>query len=74
MKTARNLAIVVRFSRFLLGLIYLYFGLDFFFHYTHSGSPDPTTKAGNFLNALFSSGYFFVVLKAWKLFLVRCCG
>lgn len=51
-------------SRFILGLIYLFFGLDFFLHYTHSGPPDPTNKAGIFLNALFSSGYFFVVLKS----------
>ncbi len=64
MKTASSSAIIVRISGFLLGLIYLYFGLDFFLHYTHSGPPDPTTKAGIFLNALFSSGYFFVVLKS----------
>ena len=66
MKIASSPAIVVRIARFLLGLIYLYFGLDFFLHYTHSGPPDPTTKAGIFLNALFSSGYFFVVLKSFS--------
>ena len=54
-------------SRFILGLIYIYFGLDFFFHFTHSGPPDTTTKAGIFLNALFSSGYFFVVLKSLEI-------
>jgi putative oxidoreductase len=52
------------FSKILLGFIYIYFGLDFFLHYTHSGPPDPTTKAGVFLGALFTSGYFFVVLKS----------
>ena len=51
-------------SKVILGFIYLFFGLDFFLHYTHSGPPDPTTKAGVFLGALFTSGYFFVVLKS----------
>jgi putative oxidoreductase len=50
--------------RILLGLIYTFFGLDYFLHFTHSGPPDPTTKAGNFLGALSASGYFFAVLKS----------
>jgi putative oxidoreductase len=64
MPGGRRLHIAVGISRFVLGLIYIFFGLDFFLHYTHSGPPDPATKAGIFLNALFSSGYFFVVLKS----------
>ena len=64
MTTIRRSNILAGISRFMLGLIYIFFGLDFFLHYTHSGPPDPTTKAGIFLNALFSSGYFFVVLKS----------
>jgi putative oxidoreductase len=50
-------------SRILLGLIYLFFGLNYFFRFLHSVSPDPASKAGIFLGGLFSSGYFFVFLK-----------
>ena len=64
MDKVRSSSFVARISRIILGLIYIYFGLDFFLHYTHSGPPDQTTKAGIFLSALFSSGYFFVVLKS----------
>lgn len=64
MTTIHRSNILAGISRFILGLIYIFFGLDFFLHYTHSGPPDPTTKAGIFLNALFTSGYFFVVLKS----------
>ena len=64
MPLVRRPGFVVPVSRFFLGLIYLYFGLDFFLHFTHSGAPDHVSKAGVFLNALLSSGYFFVVLKS----------
>jgi putative oxidoreductase len=51
-------------ARLVLACIYLFFGLDFFLHFTQSGAPDPSTKPGNFLAALLASGYFFVVLKS----------
>jgi putative oxidoreductase len=51
-------------ARLVLAFIYLFFGLDFFLHFTHSGPPDPATHAGNFLAALADSGYFFSVLKS----------
>jgi putative oxidoreductase len=50
-------------SRILLGLIYLFFGLNYFFQFLHAAPPDPASKAGIFLGALFNSGYFFVFLK-----------
>ncbi len=50
-------------ARILLGLLYLFFGLNYFFHFLHATPPDPASKAGVFLGGLFSSGYFFVFLK-----------
>jgi putative oxidoreductase len=50
-------------ARILFGLIYLVFGVNFFFHFLPSSPPDSASKAGQFLGALFSSGYFFLVLK-----------
>jgi putative oxidoreductase len=59
-KTTQPFAIV---ARILLGLIFVVFGLNFFFHFLHSAPPDPTSKAGLFLGGLFASGYFFIFLK-----------
>jgi putative oxidoreductase len=51
-------------ARLLLGLIFLFFGLNFFFHFLNGIPPDPASKAGLFLGGLFGSGYFFVFLKS----------
>jgi putative oxidoreductase len=59
-KTSPRLAQV---ARILLGFIYLFFGLNYFFHFLHAAPPDPASKAGIFLGGLFNSGYFFVFLK-----------
>lgn len=59
-KTADNIAPA---ARILLGLIYLFFGLNYFFHFLPGAPPDAGSKAGAFLGALFNSGYFFLFLK-----------
>jgi putative oxidoreductase len=64
MATIRPSKFICVLARLVLACIYLFFGLDFFLHFTHSGPPDATTNAGNFLAALSASGYFFVVLKS----------
>lgn len=63
MSTASPAQAVAKVARILLGLIYLFFGLNFFFHFLHAAPPDPASKAGIFLGGLFNSGYFFVFLK-----------
>jgi putative oxidoreductase len=65
MSTTKSTNIAATTARILLGLIFLIFGLNFFFHFLPAGGPhDPTSKAGAFLGGLFGSGYFFVVLKS----------
>ena len=46
-------------ARFLLGLIFLVFGLNGFFHFIPM--PPPTGVAGQFMGALFVSQYLVVV-------------
>ena len=46
-------------ARFLLGLIFLIFGLNGFFHFIPM--PPPTGVAGQFLGALFVSHYLIVI-------------
>jgi uncharacterized membrane protein YphA (DoxX/SURF4 family) len=50
-------------ARILLALIFIVFGLNFFFHFLPATGPDPASKAGLFLGGLFGSGYFFAFLK-----------
>jgi putative oxidoreductase len=47
-------------ARFLLGLIFLVFGLNGFFHFLPTGSL-PSGVAGQFIGALFVSNYLVVV-------------
>jgi putative oxidoreductase len=63
MSTSKTSQSFVTVARILLGLIYLFFGLNFFFHFIHGAPPDPSSKAGIFLGGLFNSGYFFLFLK-----------
>ena len=55
-------------ARILLGLIYLVFGLNFFFHFL----PTPPSNGGvadAFTGGLFQSGYFFPMLKGLEVVL-----
>jgi putative oxidoreductase len=55
-------------ARILLGLIYLVFGLNFFFHFL----PTPPASGGvadAFTGGLFQSGYFFPMLKGLEVVL-----
>ena len=52
--------IVTLIARLLLGLIFLFFGLNGFFHFLDMGPP-PSGLAGQFIVALAQSKYFLVV-------------
>jgi uncharacterized membrane protein YphA (DoxX/SURF4 family) len=52
-----EIAIVI--ARSLLGLIFVVFGLNAFLHFIPM--PPPQGLAGDFMKALFASGYFYVV-------------
>ncbi len=56
MKTATNI------SRIVLGLIYLIFGLDFYFHFIPY-QPNHTGAAADFKNGLIAAGYFYPMMK-----------
>ena len=48
-------------ARSLLGLVYLVFGLNFFFHFIPQ--PPPAGAAAAFETGLFGAGYFFPFMK-----------
>ncbi len=48
-------------ARYLLGLIFFVFGLNFFLHFIPQPAPPPA--AGAFAGAMFATGYLFVLLK-----------
>jgi hypothetical protein len=52
--------IVTTIARYLLGLIFLVFGLNMLFPFIPMG-PMPTGLAGQFTVALFAAHYFYVV-------------
>jgi putative oxidoreductase len=52
--------IVAMIARYLLGLMFLVFGLNMFFHFIPMG-PMPAGLAGQFTAALFAAHYFYVV-------------
>ncbi|MCC8424245.1 DoxX family membrane protein [Mucilaginibacter sp. UR6-11] len=54
--------IAVLIARILLGLIFVVFGLNFFFPFMPK-QPMPTGAAGAFAGGLWGSGYFFQYLK-----------
>jgi len=57
-------------TRSLLGLIYLFFGLNFFLHYLPT--PPPPAQPGaaeSFLGGLFQAGYFFPMVKGLEVLL-----
>jgi uncharacterized membrane protein YphA (DoxX/SURF4 family) len=55
--------IAVLIARILLGLIFLVFGLNFFFHFIPMPQPVMSEKAQAFSGGLFGSGYFFQYMK-----------
>src|SRR5262249_5976982 len=54
-----NMKILTIIARSLLGLIFVIFGLNAFLHFIPM--PPPEGLAGDFMNALFASHYFYVV-------------
>jgi putative oxidoreductase len=48
-------------SRYLLGLAFLVFSLNFWFHFIPIPSPAQGTPAANFMFAIYGSGYLTVV-------------
>lgn len=63
MASTKTPKIIATSARILLGLGFVIFGLNYFFHFLPAPPPDPASKAGAFLGGLFASGYFFVFLK-----------
>ena len=55
-----NMKIIAVIARFLLGFIFLVFGLNGFLHFIPA-SPPPSGTAGQFVGALFISNYLVVV-------------
>lgn len=55
--------VAVLIARTLLGLIFLVFGLNFFFHFIPMTPPPMSKEATAFSGGLFGSGYFFQYLK-----------
>lgn len=59
------MSIINRIPKYLLGLIFVVFGLNFFLHFI--ATPAPTAAGLNFLTALGATGYFFPLLKACEI-------
>jgi putative oxidoreductase len=55
--------IAVLIARVLLGLIFVVFGLNFFFHFITMAQPPMSAPATAFSGGLFGSGYFFQYMK-----------
>ena len=54
---------VVLAARILLGLAFLVFGLDFYFHFMPMPETMPTDEGMAFLEALMNTGYLFQLVK-----------
>ncbi|PWK75292.1 DoxX protein [Mucilaginibacter oryzae] len=50
-------------ARVLPGLVFVVFGLNFFFQFLHMAQPPISDKAQAFSGGLFGSGYFFQYMK-----------
>ncbi|HMG09523.1 MAG TPA: hypothetical protein VK609_13515 [Mucilaginibacter sp.] len=55
--------IAVLIARILLGLIFIVFSLNFFFHFIPMPQPVMSDKAQAFSGGLYGSGYFFQYMK-----------
>jgi len=60
--STKTKSIVTTVARVIFGLLYLVFGLNFFFNFLPA-QPQPEGAAGAYLGGLFQSGYFFPLLK-----------
>lgn len=65
MENSKGVRIAATVVRYLIGLIFLVFSLNFFFQFFEM--PAPEGAAGAFMGALFGSGYFFPMLKVFEL-------
>lgn len=54
-------------TRIMLGLIYVVFGLNFFFQFLPMKPPPMSKEAMAFSSGLFGAGYFFPFLKALEI-------
>src|SRR4051812_26147394 len=59
--------IAVLIARILLGLIFVVFGLNFFFHFIPMAQPAMSKEAGAFSGGLYGSGYFFQYMKVLEI-------
>jgi putative oxidoreductase len=59
--------IAVLIARILLGLIFVVFGLNFFFHFLTMAQPPMSKEAGAFSGGLYGSGYFFQYMKVFEI-------
>jgi putative oxidoreductase len=55
--------IAVLITRILLGIIYIVFGLNYFYPFLHMPMPVMSAAASGFEGGLFGAGYFFPFLK-----------
>jgi len=58
--------IAVLIARILLGLIFVVFGLNFFFHFITMAQPPMSAPATAFSGGLFGSGYFFSIYESYR--------
>lgn len=54
-------------ARYLLGIIFLFFGLNYFFQFLPSPPPEIDSPAALFSGGLAASGYFFIFLKSLEI-------
>ena len=52
--------IIAPIARIILGCVFVFFGLNFFLQFLHM-TPPPSSPAGDFVQALFVSHYFYAV-------------
>jgi len=64
--------IVVLIARLLLGLVFVVVGLNGFLNFLSAG-PMPTGMAGQFVQALVESHYFWELLR-YKSWVAHCCS
>ncbi|SDP01351.1 hypothetical protein SAMN05428975_0015 [Mucilaginibacter sp. OK268] len=55
--------IAVLIARILLGLLFVVFGINFFYPFLHMAQPPMSAKAQAFSGGLWGSGYFFQYMK-----------
>lgn len=56
-----NMKTTSKIVAYLLGLMFVVFGLNFWFHFINTPTPPADSPAGAFINAIYGSGYLAVV-------------